>query len=167
MSEDKLKKLKLAGVYKSKEINEIWNNNQDEPLINHPQLGWISPNKFRSLYKNKPCPYCGKKMVQGREEYSTMSKQVAIERGYGYINNNGNLIFNQIGSVYYHPNYITLDHKMNKARFPELMFDFNNLEAICWRCNQEKKDNNSFELENNLAYFNDLYQLINNKYKKL
>lgn len=167
MSEKILKNLKLAGLYDGKRINEIWQKNQDIPLINHDEKGWISPNEFRSLSKNKPCPYCGKKMVQGQEKYSTISKQVAIERGYGYKNSHGNIIFNRIGNIYYHPNYITLDHKMNKARFPELMFDVNNLEAICWRCNQEKKDNNAFEIEKNLGYFNDLCQLINQKYKKL
>ena len=56
---------------------------------------------------------------------------------------------------------------MNKARFPELMFDFKNLEAICWRCNNEKKDNNAFEIEHNLKYFDCLYQLAKEKYKKL
>jgi 5-methylcytosine-specific restriction endonuclease McrA len=167
MSEKILKNLRLACLYDSKKITDIWNSYQDKPLINHPQQGWISPNKYRSLYADKPCPYCGKKMLQGQEQYSTISKQVALKRGYRYKNKQGNLTFNRIGNIYYHPNYITLDHKMNKARFPELMFDFNNLEAICWRCNKEKKDNNAFELEHNLEYFNNLCQEVNERYKQL
>lgn len=167
MSKEILNKLRLAGLYDSKKINEIWHSHQNIPLINHPQQGWISPNKFRSLYDNKPCPYCGKKMVKGGEKYSTLSKEIALKRGYRYRNSQGNLTFNRIGNVYYHPNYITLDHKMNKARFPELMFDFENLEAICWVCNQEKKDNNAFELEHNLEYFEALCKEVNERYKKL
>ncbi len=56
---------------------------------------------------------------------------------------------------------------MNKARFPELLFEFNNLEAICWGCSNEKKDNNAFEIEQNLEYFKTLYKVVNEHYKKL
>jgi hypothetical protein len=167
MSEEQLKKLRLASLYDSKEISNIWSSSQDKPLINHPQQGWISPNDYRSLYKNKPCPYCGRKMVQGKQIYSTSNKQIAQEIGYEYENSEGNLTINKAGDTYFHPNYITLDHKMNKARFPELMFEFNNLEAICWRCNNEKKDNNAFEIEQNLKHFNSLYEEVDKRYKKL
>ena len=167
MTEERLKKLNLASLYDSKEISNIWNQHQNIPLIKHPKYGWISPNQYREMYANKPCPYCGQKMVQGKDNYSTTNKKIALSRGYEYKNSQGNLTINQIGNTYYHPNYVTLDHKMNKARFPELLFDFNNLEVICWRCNNEKKDNNAFEIEQNLDYFNSLYQLVNERYKKL
>ena len=167
MSEKKIQKLKLASLHDSKKIAEVWNNAQNKPLIKHPQKGWISPNKFRSSYKNKPCPYCGKKMVQGQDEHCVLGREAALARGYDYKNKKGNLTFNQIGNTYFHQNYVTLDHKMNKARFPELMFDFSNLEVICWRCNNEKKDNNAFELEHNLEHAESLYQFAKEKYKKL
>lgn len=167
MNEQILKNLRLACLYDSKKISNIWNDCQNTALINHPQRGWISPNQYRNLYAGKPCPYCGKKMVQDQEQYSTVSKEVALQRGYRYKNSKGKLTFNRIGNIYFHPNYITIDHKMNKARFPELMFKFENLEAICWRCNIEKKDNNAFELEHNLEYFNNLCQEVNERYKQL
>ena len=168
MSEEILKNLRLASLYYSKEISDIWNRHRNKPLINHSQYGWISPNDYRSLYKNKPCPYCGKKMVQGNE-YKTNSQEIARNRGYEYENSKGELTINKIHgeNIYFHPNYITLDHKMNKARFPELMFDSSNLEVICWRCNNEKKDNNAFEIEQNLDYFNTLYEVVDKRYKPL
>ncbi len=79
MSEEILKNLRLASLYDSKEISDIWNRHQNKPLINHPQYGWISPNDYRSLYRDKPCPYCGRRMVQGRYNYSTTNKQEALE----------------------------------------------------------------------------------------
>ncbi|BAQ66937.1 HNH endonuclease [Geminocystis sp. NIES-3709] len=167
MSKSQLKNLRLDSLYDSQEIAQVWKNNQNQPLIQHPQKGWITPHQYRSLYAGKPCPYCGKKMVHGQEKYSTISKQVARKRGYEYKNKQGKLTFNRIGNIYFHPNYITIDHKMNKARFPDLMFDFNNLEAICWSCNNEKTDNNAFELEHNLDYFETLYKVVNQRYKKL
>ncbi len=36
------------------------------------------------------------------------------------------------------------------------MFDYDNLEIICWRCNREKGDNNSFELQYNQDYLSSL-----------
>ena len=42
-------------------------------------------------------------------------------------------------------NYITIDHKVNKARCPQKMFDFDNLQAVCWRCNWEKSDDNTYD----------------------
>ena len=167
MNQEKLEKLSLASLYDSKEINNLWNKHKNTPLINHPQHGWISPNSYRSLHKDKPCPYCGKKMVQGKEKYSTTNKKIAVQRGYEYKNSQGESTINQAGYTYYHPNYVSLDHKMNKARFPELLFDYNNLEVICWRCNLEKKDNNAFEIEQNLEYFDTLYKVVNERYKKL
>lgn len=168
MNEEILKKLRLASLYDSKKIINIWNSYQDKAIINHPHYGWISPNYYRSVYKNKPCPYCGKKMVQGNE-YRTNSKEIAINRGYEYKNSKGQLTINKIygRNIYFHPNYITLDHKMNKARFPQLMFNFSNLEVICWRCNNEKQDNNAFEIEQNLDYYNTLYEVVDKRYKPL
>lgn len=167
MSEIELKKLMLDSLYDSQEISEVWQNNQNKPLIKHPQQGWISPNQYRSMYAGKPCPYCGKKMVQGQNEYATINKNLAKKRGYEYKNSQGNLTINRIGNIYYHPNYVTLDHKMNKVRFPELLFYFDNLEVICWRCNNEKKDNNAFEIEHNLDYYNSLYEISKARYKEL
>jgi 5-methylcytosine-specific restriction endonuclease McrA len=170
MSEEKLKKLMLDSLYNAQEINQIWQENRHNSLIKHPEYGWISPNKYRSLFVNKPCPYCGKKMVQG-DNYSTNSKEIAIKKGYEYQyqNSQGKLIktINQAGNIYYHINYVTLDHKLNKARFPELLFDFNNLEVICWRCNNEKKDNNAFEIKKDLDYFTDLLNITNDRYQTL
>lgn len=52
-------------------------------------------------------------------------------RGYEYINRWGNKVINQAGDIFFHPNYVTLDHKHNKARCPEKMFDYSHLEAVC------------------------------------
>lgn len=41
---------------------------------------------------------------------------------------------------------VTLDHVINKARHPELLFDYRNLEAICKSCNSKKGDDNTFTI---------------------
>lgn len=168
MSEKDLQDLMLESIYDSKEITKIWEENKNKKVINHPEKGWISPNEYRSLFNGKPCPYCGKKMVQG-DSYYTSSKQRAIKKGYQYEtkNSKGEIveIINHASGIYYHPNYVSLDHKMNKARFPELLFEYDNLEVICWSCNKEKKDNNAFEIEHNLSYFNSLVKAVKDKYK--
>lgn len=41
---------------------------------------------------------------------------------------------------------VTLDHVINKARHPELLFDYDNLEAICKSCNSKKGQDNTFTI---------------------
>lgn len=142
-----INKAQLASIYNAQTINYIWRSSKKYLVIDHPTLGKISPNKLRATFAWKPCPFCGKTMVQGKKEYTTFSKKEAISRGYQYINNNGEKWINHIESEYYHPNYVTLDHKVNKARCPDLMFEATNLEGVCFKCNLEKRDNNCFAAE--------------------
>lgn len=153
---NKICKSKLKTLYKASEISDIWNASKNLAVINHSQYGWITPNQYRAKSKGKPCPYCGRKMVHGQELYSTSSKKEAIKQGYEYIDKCGNKVINRAGNLFFHPNYLTLDHKLNKARCPEKMFDHDNLECVCWRCNNEKGANNSFELQHNQNYLNSL-----------
>ncbi|MGD2180690.1 HNH endonuclease [Lusitaniella coriacea] len=162
-----IKKYKLRKLYKSSDVSAVWNASQNLQVISHPQYGLISPNEYRAKYKNKPCPYCGKKMVQGQQFYSTTSRQDAINRGYQYVDKSGNKTINQAGKNFFHPNYITLDHRTNKARCPEKLFDSDNLEAICWRCNNQKGDDNSFELQHTCDYLNSLAEEARSRYPKL
>lgn len=146
----------LQTLYQASEVREVWEAGQNEKLINHPKFGWISPNEFRQNFDRKPCPFCGKRMVHGKARHATTSKQEALARGYQYVNSKGQKYINRAGSCYFHPNYVTLDHKLNKARCPELLFDADNLQAICWKCNQEKGDNNNFEIEHTSNFVSDL-----------
>ena len=153
---NKIYKSELKILYKASDIQYVWDSSKNLDVINHPQDGWISPNQYRAKSKGKPCPYCGKKMVHGKDFHSTSSKKEAIKRGYEYVDKHGKKFINQAGDFFFHPNYVTLDHKLNKARCPEKMFDYNNLEAVCWRCNREKGANNSFELQHNQKYLDSL-----------
>jgi hypothetical protein len=162
----KISKSELSQLYCSEEISEVWNANQHLKVIQHPELGLISPNQYRTIGKDKPCPYCGKKMKHG-EDFKTASKKDAIKRDYEYVNNAGQKRFNQIGSVFYHPNYVTIDHKINKARCPEKMFDYDNLQLICWKCNQEKGDDNTYDLRHTYDYLSDLVNEALNRYPPL
>lgn len=157
----------LKTLYRASDIDEIWQAGQNERLINHPKFGRISPNEYRQKFNNKPCPFCGKKMVHGKFLHSTNSKQDAIEMRYQYKNANGLDYINRAGNLYFHPNYVTLDHKVNKARCPELLFEFSNLQAMCWKCNQEKGDNNNFEAEHSLNFVKDLAKESLKRYKTL
>jgi hypothetical protein len=147
--------LKLITLYKTDDIAEIWASAQDSPVINHPDYGMISPNEYRAKNKGKPCPYCGKKMTHGKD-FKTTSKSKAIQQDFEYTDKNGNKIIHHIGLIFFHPHYITLDHKLNKARFPEKLFDYDNLQIMCWRCNFEKGDDNSFDLKHNFNSLSDL-----------
>ena len=42
----------LKTLYKSSDINRIWRDNASQPVICHPQKGWISPNKYREIGKS-------------------------------------------------------------------------------------------------------------------
>ncbi|BDM83915.1 hypothetical protein [Acaryochloris marina] len=162
-------KRNLSALYAGSDIDEVWQSGRNLPLIEHPTLGKISPNQYRAHYHLKPCPFCGQKMVHGQSSYATKSKQEAIGRGYQYQDANGNNTINRVGNshngyIYFHPHYVTLDHKLNKARCPERMFDTNNLQAMCWKCNNEKGDNNAYELQHSLDYMQSLAQETLNRY---
>lgn len=136
----------LSLLYRREDIEAKWQTHQNDPILEHPTLGKISPNQLRATYKDKPCPYCGRKMRHG-EAHKTYSRKEARLRDYAYLNqHNKQKINNVSGEVFFHPHYVTLDHKLNKARFPELMFDVSNLEAVCWKCNHEKGDDNLHEI---------------------
>lgn len=163
----KPEKYSLSTLYKGSDINQVWTAAQTLPVIEHPKLGWISPNQFRSSFVGKPCPFCGQMMVQGQTIHSTNSKKEAIARGYQYKDIKGDDCINQIESTYFHPNYITLDHKLNKARCPELLFDYKNLQAMCWKCNLQKGDNNNFEVEHTFDFVSDLASEALDRYQEL
>lgn len=149
MLSSKTDKVYLLSLYKGADIADLWSASKNADVIDHPSLGKISPNTYRSKFQNKPCPFCGKKMVHG-SSHRTTNKQTAIDSGYSYVDSSGKTVINQAGNTYFHPHYVTLDHKLNKARFPEKMFEFNNLQIICWKCNLRKGDNNAFEIQHNL-----------------
>lgn len=140
-----ISKSELIHLCEGKDIQSVWNEAKTLPVIKHPKLGYISPNYFRELYVNKPCPYCGKRMVRGQDIHATYSKEEAKKRGYEYFNHQGKKVINQAGKTYFHRNYITIDHKINKARCPQKMFDYDNLQAVCWQCNKEKGDDNTYD----------------------
>jgi hypothetical protein len=162
-----INKQELASLYLSSDINEIWQGGQNLQVIDHPTLGKISPNYYRAQYHLKPCPFCAQRMFHGQDQYSTSSRADAIARGYQYLNRNGNQVINQAGGRYFHPHYVTLDHKLNKARCPEQMFGYDNLQIMCWRCNNEKGDNNAFELQHSHSYIKDLAEETLNRYPQL
>jgi hypothetical protein len=162
-----INKQELRLLYKAEEINEVWQLCQGEKVIEHPQYGWISPHHYRTMYHNKPCPYCGQKMVHGQSIYSCQSRSEAMANNWEYLTQQGRKILNQAGGVYYHPNYVTLDHKLNKARFPDRMFDHDNLQIICWKCNHLKRDKNTFDVDHNQSYLDSLVEDTLNKYPLL
>lgn len=146
---------KLASLYKGRDIKDLWNLSKDAPVIEHPTRGKISPNQLRAEFANTPCPLCQHTMVQGKEQFITKSKQEAIERGYQYKTASGKKTINHVKiskcrCIYFHPHYVTLDHKLNKARLPELMFEYDNLQAICWKCNMAKSDDNAYKIKQNM-----------------
>ncbi len=158
----RIDKRELAALYKGADINVVWWESRNLRVIDHPKFGLISPNEYRAKSKGKPCPFCGQKMMHGSAFYRTR-KRDAIAQGYQYKDGNGNQTINTIrnrhtGYTYFYPHYVTLDHKLNKARCPEHMFDADNLEAICWKCNSAKGDNNAYELQHSLNYIQDLAQ---------
>jgi hypothetical protein len=157
----------LAALYSGAEINDIWQASQNCPVIDHPSLGKIIPNQYRSKYHQKPCPFCGQKMVHGKSAHSTNDQQEAIARGYQYLDKKGNPVINRAGNIYFHPHYVSLDHKLNKARCPERMFDYDNLQIMCWKCNNLKGDNNAYELQHSLSYLQDLTEEILRNYPPL
>lgn len=163
----KINKDYLKTLYRASDIQEIWQAGQGEKLINHPRWGWISPSEFRQKFHQKPCPFCGRKMVHGKYAHATKSKSEAIALGYQYRDSHGRDYINQAGDTYFHPHYVTLDHKLNKARCPELLFEASNLQVVCWRCNLEKGDNNNFEAEHTLNFVRDLAKESLKRYKLL
>jgi 5-methylcytosine-specific restriction endonuclease McrA len=157
----------LKHLYEGKTINEIWNLMSSHPIIQHPEFGLISPSQYRAKFHGKVCPFCGEKMVHGRLLHSTPLKKTAIDRGYEYLDKTGKKHIHKAGGRYFHPHYVTLDHKINKARCPELMFEYDNLQIMCWKCNREKGDNNNYEIEISLDFADDLAKSALEKYKTL
>lgn len=135
--------MNLSTLFNSNKINLAWRENRNQKVINHPQYGMISPNQLRAKSADTPCPHCSTIMKHGRA-YKTTNREEAIARKFYYFDSEGNRHFCKIGRTYFSPQYVTLDHKLNKARFPNKMFDADNLEAVCWKCNHIKSDNNLF-----------------------
>ncbi|MEM8718596.1 MAG: HNH endonuclease signature motif containing protein [Cyanobacteria bacterium P01_G01_bin.39] len=135
--------MNLSSLFDAHHISLIWKESSHEKLIEHPQYGMISPNELRAKFDNTPCPYCDKIMKHG-ESYKTNSREEAIARKFYYLDSSGHKHFCKIGNVYFSDRYVTLDHILNKARFPNKMFDAENLAAVCWKCNHIKSDNNLF-----------------------
>ena len=159
-------KRELSTLYGGSDINLLWKSGQSIPVINHPTFGKISPNQYRSKFHNKPCPFCAQKMMHGHQ-HSVGSKDEAIARGYEYKDDNGNCVIHWAGGMYFHPHYVTLDHKLNKARCPEHIFEYKNLQIMCWKCNQKKGDDNAFNLQHSFEYLSDLVQETLNHYPLL
>ena len=135
--------MNLSSLFSSSKISLIWEENGNAKLIAHPNYGMISPNAFRAKFANTPCPHCLRIMRHGNS-YKVQGREEASARNFYYLDSNGNRHYCHIGNTYFSELYVTLDHKLNKARFPDKMFDADNLEAICWKCNQIKSDNNLF-----------------------
>lgn len=163
----KLNPSELSALYKSSDISDTWSAGQSSKLINHPHYGYISPNKFRSMHHGKPCPFCGQHMVHGQHTYSASTKKEAINKGYEYTNKEGNVVIAQAGQRYFHPHYVTLDHRVNKARCPEQMFEYENLQIMCWKCNNNKGDNNAYELEQSFDFVREIGEDTINRYPLL
>ncbi|WP_202963104.1 hypothetical protein [Synechocystis sp. PCC 6714] len=149
------------------EIAFAWSEMQSQAIINHPEFGKISPNDYRARFNGKVCPFCAQRMVHGQDLHMTRSRDEAISRKYQYADKNGNKKINNAGGIYYHPHYVTLDHVVNKARCPELMFKADNLQIMCWKCNVEKGDNNSYEIELILDFTRDIAREALERYKPL
>ena len=163
MAKKPIDKVALRGLYNATDIKQMWNASQNLCVINHPQQGLITPNNYRTMHRHKPCPYCAQKMVHG-ELYRTSSRKEAINRGYEYLDKKGRKVFNQVDNLYFHPHYVTIDHVLNKARFPEKMFLYDNLQVICWKCNNLKGDDNSFDLQHTFEYLDSLAAETLNRY---
>ena len=155
----------LAKLYDTKEIKNIWSQGQSLALIEHPEFGLISPNQYRAKFNNKCCPFCAKRMVHGRSIHTTKIRQEAINRGYQFEDRDGNNTIIKMGVYYFHPHYVSLDHKTNKTRCPELMFDYNNLQIMCIRCNRKKGDDNTFDSNILFEIVSDLAEESLNRYK--
>ncbi|WLT39752.1 hypothetical protein NON20_10210 [Synechocystis sp. B12] len=73
----------------AKEINLAWSSMQNQPIIDHPEFGKISPNDYRAKYNRKICPFCAQRMVHGQDLHMTRSRNDAISRKYEYVDKNG------------------------------------------------------------------------------
>ncbi|GCL50257.1 hypothetical protein NIES3804_18240 [Microcystis aeruginosa NIES-3804] len=80
-------------------------------------------------------------MVLGQEIIYTFSMFISKNNNY-----QGKKVINQINRIFFHTNYVTIDHIINKVCCPEKMFDFDNLQLVCWHCNQAKSEDNAYEL---------------------
>ncbi len=169
MSNQARKKLfNLAQLYQAHEVQDTWNAAKGESVIEHPDKGLISPNQYRQMGSRlgKRCPYCGQKMTYG-DSYKASSREEAIKKGFEYINKQGQKTINKAQSIFFDRKYLTLDHKLTKARCPERMFDFDNLQFVCWECNQEKGSNNAFDVQYIFDYLDSLATEALNRYKPL
>lgn len=43
--------------------------------------------------------------------------------------------------------FASIDHIKPKSKYPELIFEYSNLEVICLTCNNEKRDDTFYELK--------------------
>lgn len=84
--------------------------------------GLLPADDLREYGKGKLCPCCSKRMV--RESFSKLPVKGWLKSGDKWV----------------HPEQVTIDHRYPKSTFPERMFDPDNFELVCYKCNKEKSD---------------------------
>lgn len=82
----------------------------------------IPAKNIRQYGLGKPCSCCGKTMTRDKWSKTPIN---------GWLQKDG---------WWKNPCDVTIDHRYPKSLFPELIFDLDNMELICFRCNQDKGD---------------------------
>ncbi len=62
-----ISKSELNHLYRGKDIQSIWSGAKTLDVIKHPELGYISPNRFRQIYTGASRDNC--KIVQDRPQF--------------------------------------------------------------------------------------------------
>ena len=100
-------------------IKKFWSNYS----LGYISIDGLLPAKnIRSLGIGKPCACCGKPMTQNKWSQTSVN---------GWLPEDG---------WWKNPRNVTIDHRYPKSLFPELMFEPDNMELVCHKCNQDKGD---------------------------
>lgn len=86
----------------------------------------LPARELRRYGSGKPCACCGKIMTYAQRSSTPVD---------GWLQEDG-----WEDGWWKNPRNVTIDHRYPKSLFPDLMFDINNMELICHRCNQDKGD---------------------------
>jgi 5-methylcytosine-specific restriction endonuclease McrA len=143
-----IRKRTVSPYITTSEAAEFWREANHIPCIKLSNGRTITPRQLRQDFVGKPCQCCSKRMVDYSDDTITDIQAESEQRQWFVTDYQGKKRYTQMGpNKFCHPRCVTLDHKLPKSKYPQLMFEFENLQIWCAGCNMAKQNSLTYEFD--------------------
>jgi 5-methylcytosine-specific restriction endonuclease McrA len=130
------------------DASELWSLSRKLPCIKLPNGRIVTPRELREDFIGKSCQCCNRVMADYSDDTITYAQSEAEKRGWFVTDHEGKKRYTKMGpNKFCAPHCVTLDHKLPKSKYPQLMFNFENLQIWCAGCNTAKLSSVTYEFE--------------------